>query len=78
MVGKWLVRKPGNLVDRLAKLDNVDALSDELYLSILSRYPAKEEREWIGEHLKSYDDVAPACADLVWALLTSTEFRFNY
>ena len=78
LVGKWLVRKPGNLVDRLAKLDNVDALSDELYLSILSRYPAKEEREWIGEHLKSYDDVAPACADLVWALLTSTEFRFNY
>jgi hypothetical protein len=71
-VRSWL--KGGGLVARLRKLQG-DALADELYLSVLTRLPdAEERREAAGFLARTNGDVA----DLAWALLASTEFRFNH
>ena len=69
LVLDWLKPAEGNLVSRLAKLSG-DAVADELYLSVLTRLPVAAERKEVA----AYRDVA----DLVWALLASTEFRMNH
>jgi hypothetical protein len=69
----------GNLVDRLGKLKTTDAISRELYLSVLSRPPEKEELGWISDYLANNDQRRlAALGDLAWALLNSTEFIFNH
>ncbi len=79
VVRGWLAPRPGNLTDRLAKLDNADALAEELYLSVFTRLPTAEEKKEAGDFLaKHAKDRATAIQDFAWALLTSAEFRFNH
>lgn len=74
----WLAPKPGNLVDRLAKLPD-DKAAEELYLSVLSRRPADEERDEVATYLAKHTDRRPAALGrLAWALLASTEFGVNH
>jgi hypothetical protein len=73
-VRSWLQPRPGNLLTRLQKLSG-SALADELYLSILTRLPDEQERNEVAAFLKRKPD---GIADLAWALLASTEFRFNH
>jgi len=75
----WLERKPGNLVDRLAGMDNDGQLADELYLSVLSRRPNDEERQEVVKFLtKRSENRERALSQIAWALLASTEFRLNH
>lgn len=75
----WLTPRAGNLTDRLLKLAGNDAVAEELYLSILTRLPDAEERKEVADFLTSRTkDRSAALQDLAWALLTSTEFRFNH
>jgi hypothetical protein len=74
LVRSWLVDRPGSLVNRLAKLKG-DALADELYLSVFSRPADAEERREVAEFLRARPG---AYGELAWALLASTEFRFNH
>ncbi len=75
----WLKPRPGNLVDRLTKIEPVDALADELYLSILTRPAAAEERAETQAHLaKNAGRREAAIAELAWALIASAEFRLNH
>ena len=47
--------------------------------TLLSRPPGAEERAVLAEWVDGRpDDRAKACSQLVWALATSAEFRFNY
>src|SRR5207247_110739 len=73
-VRSWLVNRPGSLVGWLAKLSG-SALADELYLSVFTRLPDDEERRDVADFLAQRPG---AYADLAWALLASTEFRFNH
>ncbi|MFM8583118.1 MAG: DUF1549 domain-containing protein [Planctomycetaceae bacterium] len=74
--------KAGNTVDRLLKLpaDNIPAIAEELYLSTLTRLPTAEDLADVQALLAG----APAEAraellyELVWATVTSAEFRFNH
>lgn len=71
--------RPGNLADRLGGLKEAPALADELYLSILARMPGEDERREVEEYLRPRGgDRLAAVQELVWALLTSAEFRFNH
>jgi hypothetical protein len=71
--------QPGNLVDRLAKLDAPATLSDELYLAVLARRPTPQESAEVGEHLAKYNGRrGEAITQLVWSLLASTEFCVNH
>jgi hypothetical protein len=79
LLRSWLAPRPGNLTDRLGKLARSEDVAEELYLSILTRRPSDEERNEVVDYLKSRDkDRAAAFGELAWALLASTEFRFNH
>lgn len=55
---------------------------ERLFLSILSRPPRPEERARYLAYLRKRSGLTPlereACKDIAWALLNSTEFRFNH
>jgi hypothetical protein len=79
VVRGWLTPRAGNLTDRLAKLENADAVAEELYLSVFSRLPTAEEKKDVADYLtKHAKDRGPATQELAWALVTSAEFRFNH
>ncbi|MBM3460049.1 MAG: DUF1553 domain-containing protein, partial [Armatimonadetes bacterium] len=70
-----LVRQ-GGLVARLASLPDPEAIR-AAYRAILSREPEVEERAAFERHLVSRRERRPAAVEqMVWALLTSSEFRF--
>ena len=73
-----LTPKPGNLIDRLAKLPD-DRVPDELYRSVLTRLPSAEERAEATAYLAKHKQDRPAALGrLAWALLASTEFCVNH
>lgn len=79
MLRGWLTPRPGNLMDRLLALKDADAMSEELYLSVLTRRPTDEERAEVREYVRSRDKDRPAALqELAWALMASAEFRFNH
>lgn len=73
-----IAARPGNLLDRLIKLDQADAVADELFVSVLSRSPTAEEKADIAEALKGGANRQAALAEVVWAVVASAEFRFNH
>lgn len=74
-----LVARPRNLVDRLDKTTDANLLTEELYLSVLSRQPSDEELAEVAEYLAKHADRRPtALGQLAWALLASTEFCVNH
>jgi hypothetical protein len=77
----WLAASGVNLTQRLAALPQQDmqAISDELYLSCLTRQPTAEDVQDVAAYLADRTDTRPAAyQELVWALVTSAEFRFNH
>ena len=75
----WLAPGSSQLVDRLAKLSDADAIAHELYLSALSRPPNDLERGQVAGFLAARaEELAKAVSELAWALCTSSEFRFNH
>jgi hypothetical protein len=79
MILDWLKPQPRNLVDRLTKLDAAAAIADELYLSVLTRFPTEEERQEVDQYLQRFQDRrTEALGELGWALIASAEFRSNH
>jgi hypothetical protein len=80
LIRSWLSTRNANLLDRLTKLKDDAQVTDELFLSILTRLPSLEERTEVIKMLQA----APASqrhtilGELAWSLLTSVEFRFNH
>jgi len=73
-----VVTKPGNLVERAAKLDDA-AATDELYLSVLTRKPTTEERAAVVKMLAKHPEKrVEAVGRVAWALLASMEFGVNH
>lgn len=73
-----LTPRAGNLTDRLVKLTDPNAIADELFLSVLSRFPADDERKAVADVLNGTKNRTTALGELVWALVASAEFRFNH
>lgn len=75
----WITPNGVNLTSRLLKLEDPKVFADELYLSVLSRYPTAIEIREMTDHLTAQaGDRTAAVEEIVWALLTSAEFRFNH
>jgi hypothetical protein len=75
----WLGPSGGNLTGRLAALNDASALAEELYLAVLTRRPTADEKAEVAGFLAGRDkDRAQAVGELAWALVASTEFRFNH
>ena len=78
LVQSWLVPQNDNLTDRLRKLEDSRQIAEELYLSVLIRRPSDDEVAEVAEYLQAAGDKDSAVQELAWALLSSTEFRFNH
>jgi hypothetical protein len=76
---KWLKPEGDNLAARLAGLADAAQLGDELYLSVLSRPAADDEKQAVAEHLAARSDRREvAIRNLVWAVVASNEFCANH
>jgi hypothetical protein len=67
------------LVTRLKQTPDQADLIDLAVRNILSRPPDDDDRHNLGAYLgQRTDRPADACEQLIWALLTCSEFRFNH
>lgn len=51
---------------------------DQLYLTVLARYPKPAEKEQLLPVFAESHDRRAACEDIVWVLLNSKEFLYNH
>lgn len=78
-LSKLLGSSKGGLYDTLLNSpDPWEQRVDRLYLSMLSRRPTEAEREHVVLFLSAEDDARGRVGDAIWALMTSSEFRFNH
>ena len=76
---QMIQRRKGNLADTLVtSKDAWEQKVDRLYLTILSRPPRPAERERFVKHLSTGVPAEALVEEAIWALLASTEFRFNH
>ena len=77
-----IASKEGNLTDRLLRFTEEEsaATADELFFSILSRLPTEQDVQDVSECLAGQTGKPRTAAieALIWALITSPEFRFNH
>jgi hypothetical protein len=71
------IREPKGRLETLLQETDDAKVVEELFLSTLSRFPRRAEREAFAAALKT-GDRADAYRDLFWALLNSKEFVFNH
>ena len=75
----WLALGGGNLSERMNNQADPQALAADLYLTVLSRSPGEAEVAATTAYLAARPQEKSACVqELIWALLTSAEFRFNH
>jgi archaellum component FlaC len=68
----------GNLTERLIAIDNPQQVAEDLYLSILCRRPDDEEKQMVASLLSQHAAERESIVqELVWGLLSSSEFRFS-
>ena len=77
-IRSMIAPRGGSLADRLSKLTDANALAEELFLSVYSRLPTAEEKQDVAGSLKSGLDRNVAIQELIWAMVASSEFRFNH
>jgi hypothetical protein len=79
VVKEFLSEGKGRLVTRLAEIVEVDELVDSAVWSVLGRPADSEELQILGQYVSARQDRrVQACQQIVWALVTGAEFRFNY
>lgn len=67
------------VVSALSQKNNQpESLIEQIYLAALARCPTDDEREIVLRYVKSQPDANRALADVIWALLNSTEFVTNH
>ncbi len=75
----WLAPRTGSLTHRLIQHKNPDDLAEELFLSVLTRRPTMEEKKDVADFLAhGQTNRTTAIQEMAWALLASSEFRFNH
>jgi hypothetical protein len=78
-VQKLLAPTGNNLAARLVAITDTGAMIDAAYWTVLSRPPGPGERTYLTKFLDDRAaDRAKATGQMLWALLTSAEFRFNH
>jgi tetratricopeptide (TPR) repeat protein len=78
-VNSWIMPAAGNITERIIQQVDPRTAAEDLYLTVLSRRPTEQEISDVAQHLgKRANDKGTAAQELVWALVTSAEFRFNH
>ena len=79
LINEWLVSSDDRLSVQLARCSDNQELVRQLYLSILSRPADDKEQQELHQILaENPEDRSQIIRELIWALLSSNEFRFNY
>lgn len=77
--GEYLRDSADRIVGVLKSTDDRGQLIQRTFLAVLSREPQPEEVVWCTKYLAAREDrPVAALQQLVWALITDSEFRFNY
>ncbi len=54
-------------------------LTEELYLTFLSRFPTESERQIVDTYIsRNAESRRDAAVDLAWSLMNTLEFSFNH
>ncbi|MEK6238035.1 MAG: DUF1549 and DUF1553 domain-containing protein [Planctomycetales bacterium] len=77
LVQSWLEASGKRLTARLKNMEAPEFV-DEFYMSIFSRRPTVVEAVYVTQFLDENNDRDAAVRRLVWAALSSAEFRFNH
>ena len=77
-INSWIAPGGGNTAERVALAADPRVAAEELYLGMLTRLPTPEEAQDVAAFLAARPDRRKAAHELVWALLSSAEFRFNH
>jgi len=78
-VQRLLTATGKNLIAGLAAMKETKEIVNRSIWTIFSRPPEAEESAYLVSWLEGHkQDRAKACSELVWALITSAEFRFNH
>jgi len=73
-----LAARKGSLSFKLSEIKDAKLFAEELYLGILTRLPTEDEMKEVEALLGKKDaNKTAVIRDLVWALMTSIEFRFQ-
>ena len=74
------LRDAGNtLVGKLAKMDTPEEIVETAFWNVIGRAPQAPERAaLISFYQQRQERRVVACQQIVWALLTSAQNRFNY
>ncbi|MFP6587852.1 MAG: hypothetical protein VB814_09410, partial [Pirellulaceae bacterium] len=76
---KGWVNSNSYLAGRLIKTESAAEISEQLYISLLNRHPTAQETKQVSDYLTARtDQKAETVREMIWALLASTEFRFNH
>ncbi|HLJ12574.1 MAG TPA: DUF1549 domain-containing protein [Planctomycetaceae bacterium] len=81
-IAAFLKPRNGNLADRLLKLPESDTqqIAEELFISTLTRRPTDDDVRDVGGYLAGQTGPGRIVAvqELIWAAVSSSEFRFNH
>jgi hypothetical protein len=79
ITSEFLRDSSDSLIGKLKGIEDPNAMIDEAVWNVLSRPASEEESKLFSEFLQQYkEDRLVAAQQLVWALLTTGEVRFNY
>jgi hypothetical protein len=79
LLKELLTDASGSLVTRLKQVADLEKRAELAVRTVLSRPAQAEEIRTLADYLRRRDDrPVEACQQVVWALLTSAEFRFNH
>lgn len=74
-----LDHQAGTVSDLVRRIPNDGELTEELYLTFLSRFPTESERQVVEEYFREpQTSRRSAAVDLAWSLMNSLEFSFNH
>jgi len=74
----WIEQAAKQWVEESSTEFSAERVAEKLYLAILSRQPDAEESALVRGYLVARtEDPRAALQDLIWALLSCTEFRFQ-
>lgn len=76
-INSWVAPAGDNTTQRVIAAESAQVAAEALYLGILTRLPSSEEVTEVEQILQQRSDRREAAQELVWALISSAEFRFN-
>jgi hypothetical protein len=78
-VRAFISRKKGNLADTInLSKEPWEQRIDQMFLSVLTRYPKDSERAKFAAYLQSEPKSENLVEEAIWVLMNMSEFRFNH